>query len=144
MVGGSGSEEREATVGALRRRLAAHPQVRLAALFGSAAAGALRPGSDLDLAVRLETPPAGWGLAALAADLGAATGRRVDLVLLAEARSALLRREIARGLLVVGDPEEWVELRRRAFREWREVAPRFRRCAAALVRGLGGPGSPAR
>ncbi len=111
----------------LRRELAARPEVQLAILFGSAREGKLHPSSDVDLAVRTSTPLDAWALGGLASDLARALARRVDLIVLDDVRSALLKREIARGQLLLGDRENFVNFRRTAFREWREMAPRFRR-----------------
>jgi hypothetical protein len=63
-----------------------------------------------------------------------ATGRRVDVVLLPQVRSALLRHEISKGMLLLGNRDEWVEFRQRTMREWRDFEPRFRRYAEAGLR----------
>jgi predicted nucleotidyltransferase len=124
----------EAVIQKLRDALAARGDVAFAVLFGSAARGQLRPTSDLDVAVRLTRSLEGWALGGLVMDLSEATRRRIDVVLLPEVRSALLLHEIGKGSLLLGDREEWIELRRRAMREWREVRPRFLRCSEASLR----------
>ena len=53
----------------LRAVLAGHPGVRLAYVFGSAARGALRADSDVDVAVRFAARPTLDALAALAINL---------------------------------------------------------------------------
>jgi uncharacterized protein len=104
-------------MGRLQRVLGSGPPLRLALLFGSAARGALRPDSDVDVAVLPADPD--LTLAdelALQARLSKAAQREVDLVRLDRA-SSLLRWRIAReGLTLVADPP-------------REV-PRFQAAAA--------------
>src|SRR5881628_861756 len=56
----------------LRAVLAGHPGVRLGYVFGSAARGALRADSDVDVAVRFTARPTLDGLAALAINLDTA------------------------------------------------------------------------
>jgi predicted nucleotidyltransferase len=118
----------------LREALSARGDVTLAVLFGSGARGELKPSSDLDVALRLEPLPDAWELGGLVADLMKATGRRVDVVLLSQVRSTLLRHEISKGMLLLGNKDEWVEFRRQAMREWRDFEPRFRRYAEAGLR----------
>jgi predicted nucleotidyltransferase len=130
-----GPETVEAVCSRLRACLAAWPQVEFAVLFGSAARGELRADSDVDLAVRFRPGViSGWEVGGLVDAVGRASGRPADIVDLERARSLVLRREIGAGVLVMGDPAELVELRRRSFREWRDVGPRFRRCAHAQLR----------
>lgn len=123
----------EAFAQKLRDALAARGDVAFAVLFGSASRGALRPSSDIDIALRPACPLDAWALGGLAADLSKAMSRQVDVVLLPEVRSALLLHEISKGLLLLGESEEWVELRRRAMREWRDAKPRFWRCSQASL-----------
>jgi predicted nucleotidyltransferase len=118
----------------LRESLAARGDVVFAVLFGSGARGELKPSSDLDLALRLDPSPDAWELGGLVADLMKAMGRRVDVVLLPQVRSALLRHEISKGLLLLGDRDEWIEFRQQAMREWRDFEPRFRRYTEAGLR----------
>lgn len=117
----------------VRDVLAAEERIAFAVLFGSAARGALRASSDIDLAVRFaeDAQSQGWELGGIIAALEEALGRRVDLVDLKVTDSAVLGMEIARGVLVKGSTEEWVSLKVRAFRTWRDWGPRFRRLARA-------------
>jgi len=64
----------------LRAVLASQPGVRLGYVFGSAARGALRADSDVDVAVRFAARPTLDGLAALALNLERAAGRRADVI----------------------------------------------------------------
>lgn len=124
----------EALVQKLRQVLEVRGDVAFAVLFGSGARGKLRPSSDVDVALRLESALDAWALGGLATDLEQAVGRRVDVVLLPEVRSPLLRYEIAKGVPVLGSREEWVQFQVRAMREWRDEEPRFRRLAEASLR----------
>ena len=81
---------------ALRRALAGRPGVRLALLFGSHARGAAREDSDVDVAVL----GAGVDRLALGAAVGAAIGRVVDVVDLADPSIVLLE-ELVRDAIVV-------------------------------------------
>lgn len=64
---------------AIRRILTKH-KVRKASLFGSAARGEDKRGSDVDIVI--QPPPAFtlFGLARLGAELESALGRRVDII----------------------------------------------------------------
>lgn len=122
----------------VRDVLAAQEGIAFAVLFGSAARGALRASSDIDLAVRFSegVGGGGWELGGIIAALEEALGRRVDLVDLETTESAVLGMEIARGVLVKGSTEELVSLRVRAYRTWREFGPRFRRMARAQAAAI--------
>lgn len=91
----------------LRRHLRDEGGIRLALLFGSAARGRLRPDSDLDVGIWPVDPemPLSDELA-LAATLGRATGREIDIVRLDRA-SALVRFEVAKRHTVLrAEPAE--------------------------------------
>jgi predicted nucleotidyltransferase len=107
----------------LREQLAQMPEVRLAAAFGSVARGEERPGSDLDLALLLDTDstPRRWEIEA---SLGRTAGREVDFVYLNEA-PPLLRFEIATDgvLLLERHPGDWSDFRARAMIDWWDWAP---------------------
>lgn len=124
----------------VRSALATRPEIALAAAFGSVPAGRATASSDLDLAVRFEPgrEPHGWEYGGLVAALEGALGRRVDLVDLERAQSTVLRMEIAKGQLLKGEPDEWVRFKVRAFRDWRDFGPRFRRLARAAGASRGG------
>lgn len=119
----------------LQRVLDAGPPLRLALLFGSAARGALRPDSDIDVAV-LPADPA-LTLAdelALQARLSKASQREVDLVRLDRA-SSLLRWRIAReGVgLWAHPPFELPRFRAAAAIEHADMLPQLQH-AQELVR----------
>jgi predicted nucleotidyltransferase len=117
----------------VRDALAAREGIAFAVLFGSAARGALRASSDVDLAARFAegVRGGGWELGGIIAALEEAIGRRVDLVDLEATHSTVLGMEIARGVLVKGSTEELVRLKVCAYRAWREFGPRFWRMARA-------------
>ena len=121
----------------LRSILTGFPAVRLAVLFGSAARGSDKPGSDVDLGVWLEEDDPGQ-LWAIDMALSGALRRTVDLVDLRRA-PPLLRLEIARdGLLIVERSEDaWVHFKARAMLDWWDWAPlarRFHQLAARRLR----------
>ena len=128
------------TVQQVREVLAAQEGIAFAVLFGSAARGALRASSDVDLAVRFteDGQGQGWELGGIIAALEGALGRRVDLVDLKTTSSTVLGMEIARGVLVKGSTEELVGLRVRAYKAWRDFGPRFRRMARAQAAFIAG------
>ena len=85
----------------LRRALEIGPPLRLAVLFGSAARGALRAKSDLDVGIVPENPDLPLNVELdLQARLERACLRHVDLVRLDRA-STLLRWEAARHAVVI-------------------------------------------
>jgi predicted nucleotidyltransferase len=65
----------------IRLALGDQRDIRLAYLFGSCASGTAGPGSHVDVAILFDPLPAPALLDRLTEDLGAAAGRRVDLVL---------------------------------------------------------------
>lgn len=80
----------------IRERLALHPEVELALLFGSTARGVATARSDVDVAVL--APPAAQ--LAVAADLALALGREVDVLDLDRAPLPVLERIVKEGVLV--------------------------------------------
>ncbi len=85
--------------GVLRR----HSELRLALLFGSQAHGTARTDSDVDLAVAAGHPLQAAELIMLIGELGAATGRPVDLIDLAAAGEPLLGQILTQGVRLLGD-----------------------------------------
>jgi predicted nucleotidyltransferase len=120
----------------LREALADLPTVRLAAVFGSVARGEERPGSDMDVGVRLE-PDSSALRQEVEAALGRAAGREVDVVYLDEA-PPLLRFEIgADGIVLVErQPHAWSDFRMRAMIDWWDWAPTAKRIEDAAIRRL--------
>ena len=85
----------------VRAQLEGLPTVRLAYLFGSAAAGRLRPDSDVDVAVLLSAPAPPRFLDGLTDDLSLALHRPADLVDLSTAPPLLAHEVISRGRCVL-------------------------------------------
>lgn len=127
----------EATVDELRRVLENEPEVTYALLFGSGARRALRPDSDIDVAVALRPGAARdtQTLGRLAARLESATRRPVDLVLIDEAPSPLAYRIFRDGRLIVErDHAALVVRKARAMLDYLDFKPIETRCADGVLR----------
>jgi predicted nucleotidyltransferase len=120
----------------LRRAVTDLPAVRLAAVFGSVARGEERPGSDVDVGVRLN-PDSSALRQEVEAALGRAAGREVDVVFLDEA-PPLLRFEIgADGLVLVErETHAWADFRARSMIDWWDWAPYAKRIEDAAIERL--------
>jgi len=120
----------------LRDAVADLPAVRLAAVFGSVARGEERPGSDVDVGVRLD-PDSSALRQEIEAALGRAAGREVDVVFLDEA-PPLLRFEIGSDgiVLVERQPHAWSDFRARSMIDWWDWAPIAKRIEDAALRRL--------
>jgi predicted nucleotidyltransferase len=129
----------------LRTVLLAGPPLRLAVLFGSAAAQALRSDSDLDIAILPEDLNLSLGAELrLQAALARSCGRDVDLVRLDRAPTLVLW-EVARyGVpLIEAGPFEFARFRARAASEYLDFAPALERAAALFRRRLAAEHPPA-
>lgn len=127
----------------LRRVLETDEHIAYALVFGSAARGALRPGSDVDVAVALRegAPRDVHALGLLAARLESAAGRAVDLVLLDEAPPAVAYRVFRDGrVLVERDRAALVARKARAILDYLDFKPIEARCAAGVLRAAAGRG----
>jgi len=102
-------------LGALVQTLRTQPNVRLAVLFGSIARGDSSPGSDLDVLVRLRRDDH-RARAELGDRLESASGRRIQLVSLEQARQApLLLGDVLRdGRVLVDRDRDWPGLQRQS------------------------------
>lgn len=107
-----------------------HPGLRLVLLFGSAATGAPRPDSDVDIA-----PLGGefWKDLELGAPLGIIIGREPHVVDLADASDAL-RFEIARTGLLLWQKEAglWASFQAGAAIRYFDLKPLVDRCAKGV------------
>ena len=83
------------------RTLAPHPEIQLAFVFGSAARDALRPDSDVDVAVLAASRLSPEARLELMAELSLAVKREVDLVDLSTAWGLILRRVLTTGTLAL-------------------------------------------
>ncbi len=100
-----------------------HPHIKLAVLFGSLAAGTVRPDSDLDLAVANEQPLSVDARMALIADLAEHVGRPVDLIDLTRAGEPLLGQILTHGRRILGSDERYAQLLRRHLLDDSDFAP---------------------
>ena len=118
-------------VTALRQRLAMHPEVELALLFGSTARGTALPSSDVDVAVL--APPE--TLPALQAALVLALGREVDVLHLEHATIPVLERIVTEGVVLrEGRPGASASWRSRALATLETDLPGYLRMRDAWLR----------
>jgi len=110
--------------------LAAHPEMRLVILFGSAAAGTERPDSDIDIAVQADRPLDAAAKMGLIAELAQVTGRAIDLVDLCAVGEPLLAQIIKHGRRLVGSDEAYSRLITRHLVEEADFLPYYRRLLA--------------
>ena len=112
------------------------PDVRLAAVFGSAARGEAGPRSDVDLGLLLD-PDTREARLGVEAALRRAMDRDIDLVYL-DTAPPQLRFEIARDgvLLHARSPGDWADFRARAMIDWWDWAPTARMINDAAIRRL--------
>lgn len=125
---------------ALRRVLESEPRVAYALLFGSGGRGALRPGSDIDVALGLLPGSAMTvlELGDLASRLETAAGRPVDLVLLNEAPPGLAYRAFKDGrVLLERDRRALVERKARAILEYLDFKPVEDLCSRGVLAARG-------
>jgi predicted nucleotidyltransferase len=118
------------------RTLLSGNEIELGVLFGSAARGALRRDSDIDIGI---VPGRRFSLdeeLALGVALEETLGREVDLVRLDHA-STLLRFQASRGrCLHQGRPGAFSDFVARALLEYEDLKPILRRCAGGMFRRL--------
>ncbi len=118
----------------IRRALEARSDVRLAYLFGSLARAEPRSKSDADIAVLFAGSPAPESLDRLGADLEAASGRGVDLVVLNDAPPLLALEVVSTGTcLVCRDEDERVGFVARTVSRYQDTA-HLRRVQHAYLR----------
>lgn len=120
----------------LRKVLAADHRVAYALLFGSTARGKAHPGSDLDVAIGLapgaRLAASDWG--DLVSRLEAASGKRVDLVILNEAPPGVAYRVFRDGVeLTVRDRPALVGRKARAILEYLDFQPIEELCASGVL-----------
>ncbi len=115
----------------LARAFVGRSEVRLALLFGSEARGTAGPASDVDVAV--DAP--GVDRLALAAELGAALDREVDVVPLEDAGFPLLEQLVRDGVTVhEGRPGAAARWRAHALASLETDRPWFERMRDAWLR----------
>lgn len=114
-------------VESVRTVLVRHPEIRLAILFGSMAAGRASRDSDVDLSLAAERPLKADEKMALMAELAEATGRPIDLIDLHVVGEPLLGQIIKRGQRVLGTDERYAELNKLHLFEEADFMPYYRR-----------------
>lgn len=112
---------------AVRAVLDRHPEIRLAVLFGSMAAGHAGRDSDVDLAVARERALVADEKMALMAELAEVTGRPIDLIDLHTVGTLLLGQIVKGGRRILGTDKRYAELIKRYLFEEADFMPYYRR-----------------
>jgi uncharacterized protein len=118
--------------------LSSHPEVELAIVFGSVAAGTAAAHSDVDLAVLAAAPLSADQKMALVADVAFATGRAVDLIDLRTAGEPLMGQILEHGQRLLGSPEAHARLVSRHLVDAEDFLPYARRILAERRRAWTG------
>lgn len=120
--------------------LAAHNEIQLGIVFGSAVAGTMREDSDVDVAVYASTPLSVSLRLDLIAELSMALGREVDVVDLYPAYGAILRQVLTKGEVVLKRSESALAmLIKRMLFDQADMEPlRNRIVERSLQRGFNG------
>jgi len=98
------------TIAKIKQVLTGHPDIRLAIVFGSVAAGKERYDSDLDLALDIGSQMTVNKKMDLIDELAVTTGRPVDLVDLQTAGEPLLGQILRHGKRILGDDARYAAL----------------------------------
>jgi len=79
------------------------PELNLAILYGSVAAGTARPDSDIDIAVAIDsrTPIPYETLLRISSEIGARTGREAQVRDLSQAQGVFLQQVLTKGIVVL-------------------------------------------
>jgi predicted nucleotidyltransferase len=114
------------------------PPLELAVLFGSAARGELRDGSDLDIGIIPRDPDLSLADEVdLQRRLEQASGRTVDVVRLDRASTFLLGQVVRDAQpLLEAEPGKFTDFQVRALSEWLDFAPDFYRTAKIFRQAL--------
>lgn len=122
------------TLESLQACFARHPEVRVALVFGSVAAGRTTRESDIDVAVSTGRPLDVEQRITLMEDIAVATGRPVDLVDLHTAGYLVMREALSNGVYVVrGDAEDRNRVVMRMLFEEADFMPYYRRIVAGQL-----------
>jgi predicted nucleotidyltransferase len=111
---------------AVRKLLTEDPRIAYALVFGSSARGTAHAGSDLDLAIGLESHEhiSALDLGELIARLECASGRPVDVVLINESPPAVAYRAFRDGRVIVEkNHRRLAEEKARAILEYLDFRP---------------------
>lgn len=107
--------------------LAPYPEIRLAILFGSLAAGQEHQDSDVDLAIDAGQPLEIKAKMLLMAQLAECTGRPVDLIDLQTVGEPLLGQILKHGKRLLGEDAPYAELIKRHVFDEADFMPYYRR-----------------
>ena len=110
--------------------LAEHPEIQLAYLFGSMAAGSATATSDADIAVQTCSPLTVEAKISLVEEIAIATGRPVDLIDLRKTGEPLLGQILQHGIRLKGNDTLHAELMRRHIFDSEDFLPYVRRMLA--------------
>lgn len=103
--------------------LQSFPQLELAIVFGSVAADAARPDSDLDIAIAARRPLSTEEKIAVIGALAEQTGRPVDLVDLRTTSEPLLGQIVRHGKRILGSDTAYGDLINRHLLEQADFMP---------------------
>ncbi len=109
--------------GQLRQVFAGFPQITLAVLFGSVAAGRHRADSDLDIAVSARFPLSRDEKIALVSALAESSGRAIDLIDLNTVTEPLLGQIVQHGRRILGSDTLYGQLINRHLLEEADFMP---------------------
>ena len=108
--------------------------IKVAIIYGSAAAGKMRPGSDVDVAVLFDRPLDMDARLALWGRLTDAVRREVDLVDLHDLGGEILHQILAKGRVVIkNDAHAYFRLLQRMVYDREDFIPQVRRAQRARI-----------
>lgn len=115
--------------------LAGEPGIKVALVYGSAAAGKMRPGSDVDVAVIFERPLDMEARLALWGKLTGALHREVDLVDLYDLGGEILHQILTKGRVIIkNDETAYFRLLQRMVYNEEDFMPQVRKALRARVK----------
>lgn len=114
--------------------LAGEPGIKVALVYGSAAAGKMRPGSDVDVAVLFDRPLDMESRLALWGKLTDALRREVDLVDLYDLGGEILHQILTKGRVIIkNDTQAYYLLLQRMVYNEEDFMPQVRRALRTRI-----------
>ncbi|HPS09358.1 MAG TPA: nucleotidyltransferase domain-containing protein [Kiritimatiellia bacterium] len=114
--------------------LAGEPGIKVALVYGSAAAGKMRPGSDVDVAVLFDRPLDMEARLALWGKLTDALHREVDLVDLYDLGGEILHQILTKGRVIIkNDTQAYYLLLQRMVYNEEDFMPQVRRALRTRI-----------
>jgi predicted nucleotidyltransferase len=114
--------------------LAGEPGIKVALVYGSAAAGKMRPGSDVDVAVLFDRPLDMESRLALWGKLTDALHREVDLVDLYDLGGEILHQILTKGRVIIkNDAQAYYLLLQRMVYNEEDFMPQVRRALRTRI-----------